>query len=133
MDAMQILDELEAREIRVRVEGQGIELVGPRGALTPELEVEIRRRKPELVEVLSLQSWPEASRDAVREYRVPHARLYPFLGRRVLSPRGRGRLLQVFADRAVVNLAGRVSVFLPSEVRPPEVANEYEEPFEAVH
>jgi hypothetical protein len=133
MEVTQILDELEAREIRVRVDGEGLALEGPRGALPPELAEEIRRRKPELVEVLSLLGWPEASREWVGRLHRPEARLHPFLGRPVLTPWGRGRLVAVFPDRAVVNLAGRVSVFLPSELRPPGVSIHAEEHFEAVN
>jgi hypothetical protein len=133
MDVTKILDELEAREIRVRVEGEGLALEGPRGALPPELAEEIRRRKPELVDVLSLRGWPEASREWVGRFHRPEARLFPFLGRPVLTPRGRGRLLAVFQDRAMVDRGGRRFVFLPSEIRPPGVANQAEVPFEAVH
>lgn len=133
MNVEQILVELEARKIRVRIEGEGLALEGPRGALPPELAEEIRRRKPELVKALALFGWPEASQKAAREHGVPHARLYPYLDRTVLTPLGRGRLVEVLPNRAGVHLAGRVFVFLPSEVRPPGVTCQNEEHFEAVH
>ncbi len=50
-----------------------------------------------------------------------HARLYPFIGRTVSTPRGAGQLVQVFSDRASVILQGEaeVGVFLPEELSPP--------------
>jgi hypothetical protein len=123
--AEEILAELEALSIQVGTDGQVLELVGPRGALPPELEEEIRRRKRDLLELVELQRWPEASRKAVRRHGEPWARLYPFLGKSILTPRGAARLVGVLPERATVVLDGepeRPSVFLPSELRPPAVA-----------
>ena len=77
------------------------------------------------MDLVELQSWPEASKDAVHRFGKPCARLYPFLGREVQTPEGPGRLLQVFTERVTVVLdaePSRASFFLPSEVRPPGVA-----------
>lgn len=123
--AEEILAELEALSIQVGTDGQVLELVGPRGALRPELAEEIRCHKRDLLELVELQQWPEASREAVRRYGEPCARLYPFLGQSILTPRGAGRLVGVLPERATVVLdgqPGRPSVFLPSELRPPGVA-----------
>lgn len=133
MDVAQILEELDAREIRVRVEGEALALEGPKGSLPPELAEEIRRRKPELLEVLARRDWPESCLEAVTEFGGLRPRLLALVGQAVVTPRGQGRLLQAFADRAVVRLAGRVSVFLPSEVRPPGVEVQAEDHFEVIH
>lgn len=57
--------------------------------------------------------WPKESRDLVKRLGVPHARLYPYVTKdakhpdpkkEVVTPEGRGFLLQVFSDRAFVLL-----------------------------
>lgn len=132
--AAAILEELEARHIQVRTSGQDLELVGPKGALPDELAEEIRRRKRELLELVTLRGWPEESLDALRRFQRPEAKLYPFLGRAVVTPQGHGRLVAVFADRAVVALAiGPPACFMPSEVRPPGVECQDDHPGEVVH
>lgn len=121
--AEEILAELEALSIQVGTNGQMLELVGPRGALGPELVEEIRSRKRDLLELMELQRWPEASQEAVRRFGKPCARLYPFLDRSVLTPRGAGRLVAVLPERAMVVLDAdpdRAHFFLPSELRPPD-------------
>ncbi len=131
-----ILAELEALSIEVGTDGQVLELVGPRGALRPELEEEIRSRKRDLLELVELQRWPEASREAVRQHGQPWARLYPFLGKSILTPQGAGRLVGVLPERATVVLHGepaRASAFLPSELRPPGVVGSPESTRSRVH
>ena len=60
-------------------------------------------------------SWAE------KQFAPPHARLFPFLGRKVRTPQGSGVLLQVFAERVTVLLDSdldRCSFFQPAEVEP---------------
>jgi hypothetical protein len=132
MRAEELLAEVEALGIVVSLDHEYLRL-RPRSRLTPDLIEDLRAHKAELLGLVELRQWPRESRDAVRRFGVPHARLYPLLRKQVTTPRGRGRLVAVFTDRAIVNLAGGVSVFLPSEVRPPGVANQTEEPFETMH
>jgi len=66
-------------------------------------------------------SWPRASLDAERRCGQPHAKLFPFLGRKVRTPAGPGTLLQVFADRVTVLLdseLSKCSFFSPTEIEP---------------
>jgi hypothetical protein len=59
--------------------------------------------------------------DGQRRSAQPHARLFPFLGRKVRTPDGPGTLLQVFADRVTVVLdadLSRCSFFTPSQIGP---------------
>ena len=66
-------------------------------------------------------SWPTASLEAERRFAQPHAKLFPFLGRKVRTPEGLGTLLQVFADRVTVVLdskLSRCSVFTPGQIEP---------------
>lgn len=71
--------------------------------------------------------WPPECLAAERLYHqppvlvAPHARLYPLIGRKVATPQGPGKLLQVFSDRAAVVLdadQGRVAFLAPEEIRP---------------
>jgi hypothetical protein len=101
-----------------------------------ELLAELREHKAELIELVSLRGWPEASRRYVRRLRRPEARLCPFVGRRVVTPLGEGQLLEVVVGRAAVVLdraLEEVSYLLPSEVRPPGLAHLPGELFEAVN
>jgi len=66
-------------------------------------------------------AWPAASLDAERRFVQPHARLFPFLGRKVRTPRGPGTLLVVFAERAEVLLdfhRDACDFFSPGEIEP---------------
>src|SRR5437870_3056578 len=65
--------------------------------------------------------WPPESLDAERRFGQPHAKLFPFLGRKVRTPQGPGTLLQVFADRVTVLLDSELrkcSVFVHREIEP---------------
>jgi len=66
-------------------------------------------------------AWPPASLDAEQRFAKPHAKLFPFLGRKVRTPAGPGTLLQVFAHRVTVLLDSQLSkcsFFSHSEVEP---------------
>lgn len=80
------------------------------------------------VQALREPKWSAESFGAERKFGHPAARLYPFLNQRVRTPRGMGRLLQVFKDRADVLLEAelakprsdqRASFFDPTDVCPP--------------
>jgi hypothetical protein len=67
------------------------------------------------------RDWPVESLDAVRRFGQPHAKLFPFIGRKVRTPAGPGTLLQVFSERVTVVLdseLSRCSVFQPGEIEP---------------
>lgn len=70
-------------------------------------------------ECLPTQPWPPESLDAERRFAQPHAKLFPFLGRKVWTPGGPGTLLQVFADRVTVLLDSKLSrclFFVPTKL-----------------
>lgn len=65
--------------------------------------------------------WPPESLEAERRFGPPHARLFPFIGRKVRTPRGIGTLIQVFAERVTVLLdseLNKCTFFRPCEVQP---------------
>ena len=135
MNAEELLAEVEALGVTVHRDGDVLSL-RPGSAVPPALVEELRAHKAELLELVDLRGWPEASRECVREFRLPEARLYPFLGNTVATPEGCGRLLEVLPGRAAVELdseAGRVVFLLPSEVEPPGVAADPDHLSEAVH
>ena len=71
--------------------------------------------------MLTEDVWAPESRDAVSRFGQPHAKLFPFLGRKVRTPKGPGTLLQVFAERVTVLLdseLSRCAWFHPGEVEP---------------
>jgi hypothetical protein len=124
MTAAEILAHVEALGVVVTLDREDL-VLRPRSRLTPELVEQLRAHKAEIQGLVELQSWPEASRDAVRRFGLAVARLYPFLGRTILTPDGPGRLLQVFPERATVVLDARpetATFYLPAELRPPGAA-----------
>jgi hypothetical protein len=63
----------------------------------------------------------QASSWAEKQFAPPHARLFPFIGRKVRTPQGSGVLLQAFVERVTVLLDSeldRCSFFQPAEVEP---------------
>jgi TubC N-terminal docking domain len=121
MDAVELIHQLEARGAEMRILGDRLR-VQPRSAVPEDLIEEIRKHKPEIMELLRSGGWPTECLESERRFGQPHARLFPLLGRRVATPKGRGRLLQVFASRAAVRLEHAPDILtflLPEEVRPP--------------
>jgi len=125
-----LIADLRGRGFVLEPRGERLHVEAPAdGVLPPDLLTELRARKPEILCLLQIESehlaaaadgWPPESLDAVRRFRSWHARLYPFLGKTVSTPRGAGRLVQVFPERASVILPGeaRVGVFLPEFLCP---------------
>ena len=135
MNAEDLLAEVEALGVTVDLDGDVLRF-RPGSAIPAGLVEVLRAHKPELVELVSLRGWPDASLECVRQFGRPEARLYPFLGKTVATPAGKGRLLQVFHERASVLLERdprKVVTMLPSELWPLEIAAEAGHPFEAVH
>jgi hypothetical protein len=65
--------------------------------------------------------WPPASLDAERRFGQAHAKLFPFIGRKVRTPAGPGTLLQVFSERVTVLLDSELThctFFQPAEIEP---------------
>jgi hypothetical protein len=65
--------------------------------------------------------WPEESLDAARRFAQPHAKLFPFIGRKVRTPQGTGTLVQVFANRVAVVLESQLehcAFFQPDDIEP---------------
>ncbi len=71
------------------------------------------------------EEWPSESLDAEHRFGQPHAKLFPFIGRKVRTPQGPGMLIQVFAERVTVLLDSHLdkcAVFSPGEIEPVALA-----------
>jgi len=148
MTAETLVAALEQEGIRLRVEGGRLKLEAPSNKVpSPDTIAGLRENKAAVVEyLLGRSQFPEIqfpslpnprgwetgklekgpSFDAERRFAQPHARLFPFLGRKVRTPSGPGTLLQVFADRVTVVLdseLSRCSFFVPAQIEP--VAQEW--------
>ena len=104
--------------IRYRVPKDSLEAQG--------LLAELRKHRERVMELLRQRkanecNWPPASLDAERRFAQSHAKLFPYLGRKVRTPGGLGTLIQVFAGRATVVLDSELSLcsfFVPDQIEP---------------
>jgi hypothetical protein len=127
-DVLQIVSRLEQAGGTLSLNGDRIKYAVPKGSQEAhELLSELREHRERVAELLRLRAgelgkdWPPESRDTVRRFGQSHARLFPFIGRKVRTPEGPGTLLQVFADRVTVLLDSEVSncaVFKSREIEP---------------
>jgi|SRR5919109_373119 hypothetical protein len=122
-----MVSRLEKAGGRLLLDGDRIRYSVPSGdAEARALLAELRKHRDRVKGLLrqraaEQQNWPPASLDAERRFGQPHAKLFPFLGRKVRTPAGAGTLLQVFAERVTVLLdseLSRCSFFRPIEIEP---------------
>jgi hypothetical protein len=124
--AHSILAEITRRGIAVRVDGETLRF-RPRLALDDDLVGRIKEHKAEIIRAVVTERsgqvfhWPPESLAAERRFGQPHAKLFPFLGRKVRTPTGPGTLIQVFAERVTVLLdseSDKCSFFRPAQIEP---------------
>jgi hypothetical protein len=145
MTAETLVAQLEQVGVLLIVEGDKLRLQAPPDKVPlPETIAELRENKTAVLEYLrervkpaqnqfssfptprawqteKLECWPAESVEAERRFGQPHARLFPFIGRKVRTPGGPGTLLQVFAERVTVLLdseLSRCAFFQPGQVEP---------------
>ena len=85
--------------------------------LTPELQEQLVKNKRTIIRILSKDQpgeWPQQCLESQRRFGVCHARLYPLIDKRVMTPQGRGRLLQVLSYQGT----GVVRVLLDRKPNP---------------
>jgi len=126
-EVLQIVSQLEGAGGKLVLDGDRIRYSVPGGDTEVQgLLAELRRHRDALKKLLrergsDERTCPPASAEAERRFAQPHARLFPFLGRKVRTPGGPGTLLQVFAERVTVLLdqdLRKCSFFSPREVEP---------------
>jgi hypothetical protein len=112
---------------RLALDGDRIRYSVPSGSLESQrLLAELRKHRERVMELLRQReanesNWPPASLDVERRFGQPHAKLFPYVGRKVRTPSGLGTLIQVFADRVTVVLdseISRCSFFAPGQIEP---------------
>ncbi len=135
------IDELEKCGARLTLEQGNIRVVyRTPAAMAPTISQAIavlKQHKHEAIDFLLRRRqglrkniWPSASLEAKRKFGCPSARLYPFVGKKVRTPKGIGQLVQVFSERVAVILDServkpeterRMTFFTPGDVCPPDV------------
>jgi hypothetical protein len=127
MTLHEAIGQLEAAGGAIRLDGERVKVKLPPDYPEAELLLtELRQHREEVAELLRQrtaggQNWPLESLDYERRFAQPHAKLFPFIGRKVRTLAGPGTLLQVFADRATVLLGSELkkcSCFAPGEIEP---------------
>ena len=145
MTAETLVMALEQEGVRLRVEGERLELEAPADRVPTQKTIAgLRENKAAVVEYLrgrsksqeiqfssfsdpigwkteKLERWPAESFEAERRFGQAHAKLFPFLGRKMRTPAGPGTLIQVFAERVTILLDSEVSKctsFALGEVQP---------------
>lgn len=128
MDVLQIVSRLEQAGGELSLNGDRITYAIPKGNQeAQELLAELREHRKTLADFLRQrvhehpQKWPPESHEAMRRFGQSHARLFPFIGRKVRTPAGPGTLIQVFAERVTVLLEtdlNKCSWFAPGEISP---------------
>jgi hypothetical protein len=107
VDAPAFLADLVSLGVSLSAAGDRLHVEAPIGVLTPQVRSELSALKAELLVLLAPPPPPDPRR------------LYPFLGKTVMTPRGPGVLKQVFTVRASVLLDSdlkRVAFFHPDQI-----------------
>lgn len=119
-DVGSFLTQLNALGVFVEANGNNLCIDAPQGVMTPEILESVRQRKAEVLAFLS--SWPKKCLDAERRFGHQEARLYPLIGKRVVTPKGAGVLERVFEGSIGVALdsdPNKVTFFeKPEEIYP---------------
>ena len=86
--------DLASRGVLIEAKADGLRVDAPKGTITTEILASLREHKREILKLLS--SWPPECLDSERRFGTREARLYPLLGKRVMTPEGPGVLWRVF-------------------------------------
>jgi hypothetical protein len=127
-DVLEIVLELERVGGTLSLSGDRVEYTIPREShKAHDLLLELRSQRDTVAEVLrsrrkqKAQDLLPASSDRMSRFGHEYVWLFPYIGRKVRTPRGSGTLLQVFADRATVVLDCQLlecALFEPTEIDP---------------
>jgi len=145
MSAEALVASLEQDGVRLKIDGDKLKLEAPADRVPgQETLAGLREHKTAVLEYLRTrmlhegiqfssfpipigqktekrEDWPSESLDAERRFGQPHAKLFPFIGRKVRTPAGAGTLIQVFAERVTVVLDSdldKCAMFSPRDIEP---------------
>lgn len=94
--AENLLAQLNAHGVVIEAKGNKLRIDAPPGVITPRIRESLKESKDDLLKLIPF--WPPECLEAERRFGHYHARLYPLMGRRVVTPEGRGGLWRVFAN-----------------------------------
>ncbi len=126
-ELLELVSRLEQGGGTLTLEGDRIRYSVPSGDPQARgLLAELRKHRERVRELLRQRAEeqrrrPPALLDAERHFGQPHVKLFPFIGRKVRTPKGPGTLIQVFADRVTVVLDSELKKcgwFAPGEIEP---------------
>jgi len=100
VSALAILGELQRRGVSVTADGDAL-VLKPRRAVDDAILGRIREAKPAILKALK-QAWPPESEAQARRFGQSHARLFPFIRKRVWTPTGPGVLLSAYAEQCEI-------------------------------
>ncbi len=122
MSLAELLSELASHGVLLGAKGERIQVDAPNGVITGELRKALKLHKEKLLRLIGLGEafWPAACLWSEQRVARRYARLFPLLLKGVETPKGPGRLLQVFSDVARVHLKGeeRSTAFDPGDIWP---------------
>ncbi len=104
LSACELANELRRQRITLEPNGEYLRLKAPKSPSETVME-ELRRRKGQLLRWLAAP-WPDDALENERKFGSPWARLYGLVDRRVETPSGAGRLLNVIGGNCWVLLDG---------------------------
>jgi hypothetical protein len=119
-EAETLLAQLGVLGVLVEATGDNLCIDAPKGVITPDILELLKDCKDALLTVISV--WSPYCLQVGWRFRHYHARLYPLMGKQVVTPEGRGGLWRVFADSIGVILdssPGQVTFFdNPEQIYP---------------
>lgn len=111
-EAETLLAQLGVLGVQVEANGNNLCIDAPQGAITPDILELLKDCKDDILTVISV--WSPYCLQVGRRFGHYHTRLYPLIGKRVMTPKGSGKLWRVFADSIGVRLdsiRGQVTYF----------------------
>ncbi len=91
-----LLAQLTGSGVLIEATGKNLRIDAPPGVLTPQILESLKERKDDILKLILL--WPPECLEAERRFGHYHARLYPLMGKQVVTLEGRGELWRVFAN-----------------------------------
>jgi hypothetical protein len=143
MVAEQLIETLERDGIRLRADSERLKLEAPADRIPNEETLAgLRQNRAGILACLRARTgssqfsslpeprawktgkqntWPVSSVEAETQFCQPHAKLFPFIGRKVRTPKGVGTLIQAFAAGCTVLLDSdllRCARFASDDIEP---------------
>ena len=93
-NTLSLIVELQSKGVHFSGEGGELVVDAPKGLVTSEQREQIGHKAAEILTFVS--RWPKECVDSALQFGKPEARLYPLIGKRVMTAAGPGVLWRVF-------------------------------------